>query len=295
MLLKKILITGHSGFIGQHLTKSLKEKYQLIGLSRKFLDVDIINIQKDITKIVIEDIPDDIDCIIHLAGLNDVYYCQENPSKCFEINIDGTQKILEIARQKKLKVIFVSSSHVYGIPKKLPISEIDELKPVSTYAYSKLNGEILCESYSKNYDLDISVARIFSVYGPASPSHHVITKIINHLLNKKKLQLGNLFPKRDFIYIQDVVSAIEILIEKTKGFNIYNIGTGSSNSINDIVTILAKITGKKAQIETDILKIRQVEIKEICSNPSKIMNLGWNPKYDLHEGLELTVKQIIDD
>ena len=293
--MKKILITGHSGFIGQYLVKSLKEKYEVIGISRKIFDADIINIQKDIRKINIKDIPEDVNCIIHLAGLTDVYYCQENSSKCFDVNVGGTQNMLEIAKQRKSKFIFISSSHIYGNPKKLPILETQKAKPISNYAYSKLNSEILCESYSKNYNLDVSIARIFSVYGPASPPHHVITKIIKNLINKEKIKLGNLFPKRDFIYIQDVVSAIEILVKKTNGFNIYNIGTGNSSSISDLIEMLSKITNKNAEIETDISKIRKNEVKEIRSDISKMIKLGWEPKYDLNKGLKLTVKQILND
>ena len=291
--LEKILITGHSGFLGQALIKSLKQKYELIGISRKNFDSDIVNIKKDIRKINIKDIPEDVNCIIHLAGLTDVYYCQENSSKCFDVNVGGTQNMLEIAKQRKSKFIFISSSHIYGNPKKLPILETQKAKPISNYAYSKLNSEILCESYSKNYNLDVSIARIFSVYGPASPPHHVITKIIKNLINKEKIKLGNLFPKRDFIYIQDVVSAIEILVKKTNGFNIYNIGTGNSSSISDLIEILSKITNKNAEIETDISKIRKNEVKEIRSDISKMIKLGWKPKYDLNKGLKLTVKQIL--
>jgi nucleoside-diphosphate-sugar epimerase len=293
--LEKILITGHTGFLGQSLIKSLKQKYELIGISRKIFDSDIINIKKDIRKININDIPKNVNCIIHLAGLTDVYYCQENSSKCFDVNVGGTQNMLEIAKQRKSKFIFISSSHIYGNPKKLPILETQEPKPISNYAYSKLNSEILCESYSKNYNLDISIARIFSVYGPASPSHHVITKIIEHLIKKQKIKLGNLFPKRDFIYIEDVVSAIEILVKKTIGFNIYNIGTGNSSSISDLIEMLSKITNKNAEIETDISKIRKNEVKEIRSDISKMIKLGWEPKYDLNKGLKLTVKQILND
>jgi len=294
-ILEKILITGHSGFLGQSLIKSLKQKYELIGISRKSYDSDIVNIQKDIREINLNDIPENISCIIHLAGLTDVYYCQENSSKCFDVNVGGTHNILEIAKKRKSKFIFISSSHIYGNPIKLPILETQEPKPISNYAYSKLNSEILCESYAKNYNLDISIARIFSVYGPESPSHQVITKIIEHLISKQKIKLGNLFPKRDFIYIQDVISAIELLVKKTSGFNIYNIGTGKSNSINDLITILSKITNEKAQIQTDISKIRKNEAKEIRSDISKMMKLGWKPKYDLNKGLKLTVKQILNN
>jgi nucleoside-diphosphate-sugar epimerase len=290
--MKKILITGHTGFIGQHMVEVLKQKYEIIGVSRKNTGIKIKNLKKDVRKITMKDIPEEIDCIIHLASLTDVQYCQQNPLECFDVNITGTQNVLEIARQKKSKFIFMSSSHVYGIPKKLPISENNQTNPMSTYSHSKVIGEMLCNAYSKNYDLDISIARIFSVYGAHSPQHQVITKILNHLIFQKKLQLGNLFPKRDFIHIQDVISAIITLVKQTNGFNIYNIGTGKSSSINEVISILTKITKKNIQIETDITKINNNEIKEIRSDSSKIMSLDWKPKFDLSKGLRQTIQEI---
>ena len=290
--MKKILITGHTGFIGQHMVEVLKQKYEIIGVSRKNTGIKIKNLKKDVRKITMKDIPEEIDCIIHLASLTDVQYCQQNPLECFDVNITGTQNVLEIARQKKSKFIFMSSSHVYGIPKKLPISENNQTNPMSTYSHSKVIGEMLCNAYSKNYDLDISIARIFSVYGAHSPQHQVITKILNHLIFQKKLQLGNLFPKRDFIHIQDVISAIITLVKQTNGFNIYNIGTGKSSSINEVMSILTEITKKNIQIETDITKINNNEIKEIRSDSSKIMSLDWKPKFDLSKGLRQTIQEI---
>lgn len=296
--MKKIVITGHSGFIGRHLVQFLKDKYEIIGISKKNplkKDLDIINIKKDVRKLNLNDLPSNFDCIIHLAGFTDVQYCQENPSKCFDVNIKGTQNMLEMARQKKSKFIFISTSHVYGIPKKLPISETHPTNPISIYAHSKSIGEILCKSYSENYHLDVSIARIFSVYGPLGPPHHVITKIIKHLINKRKLQLGNLFPKRDFIYIQDVISAIYAVIKRTGGFDVYNIGTGKSSSVNEVITNLTKITKKNIKIQTDVSKIRKFEIKEIRSDSSKIMSLGWKPKIELYKGLKMTVQQITNN
>ena len=100
--MKIILITGHTGFLGQHIVHSLKQKYEIIGISRKNTNKDIKNIKKDVRKITLKDIPEKINCIIHLAGLTDVHFCQQNPTKCFDTNILGTKNILELARQKKI-------------------------------------------------------------------------------------------------------------------------------------------------------------------------------------------------
>ena len=115
------------------------------------------------------------------------------------------------------------------------------------------------------------------------------------MINKRKLQLGNLFPKRDFIYIQDVISAIYAVIKRTSGFDVYNIGTGKSSSVNEVITNLTKITKKNIKIQTDVSKIRKFEIKEIRSDSSKIMSLGWKPKIELYKGLKMTVQQITNN
>jgi len=156
--LKKILITGHSGFLGTNLINYLADKYDILGLSDNLKKFDNIKqIKGDVKKISFNKIPKNISCIIHLAALTDVRFCENNPTACFESNVSGTQNMLEIARKLNSKFIFLSTSHVYGKPKKLPILESHPRNPISFYATSKVLGEILCESYSKTYGMDISI------------------------------------------------------------------------------------------------------------------------------------------
>jgi len=268
--LKKILITGHNGFIGSHLVKSLSN-YSLIGVSEKIYKKNkITQIKKNITRLTINDIPKDIFCIIHLAALTDVKFCQDNPIKCFDVNINGTLNILEITKQLGSKLIFLSTSHVYGTPKKIPISEEHPTHPESIYSGSKLAGEILCETYSKSYNLDISILRLFSVYGPNSPPHLVTSRIMSQFLSKNPILIGNTFPKRDFIFIDDVINVISYILTNSSGFNIFNVGSGKSYSILDLCNILKKISDKNPKIKSIKSLKRKNEIKEIVSNNSKI-------------------------
>jgi len=286
--LKKILITGHNGFIGSHLVKSLSN-YNLIGISEKInKNNEITQIKKNITKLTIHDIPKDIFCIIHLAALTDVKFCQDNPKKCYDVNINGTLNILEITKQLGSKLIFVSTSHVYGKPKKVPINEDSTTHPESIYSGSKLAGEVLCESYSKSFDLDISILRLFSVYGPNAPQHLVTSRIISQLLTKNNISIGNTFPKRDFVFIDDVIKAIYMVLERSSGFNIFNIGSGKSHSILDLCTTLQKISGKKSTIKSIKSLKRKNETLEIVSNISKIKKLGWKPTTSFVNGLKKT-------
>ncbi len=287
--LKKILITGHTGFIGSNLIDKLNN-YELIGISKNISkNLDMIQIKKDIRKITAKDIPSDLYCIIHLAAMSHVESCHSNPNACFEINVQATQNLLELSRKSNSKFIYPSTGHVYGIPKKHTISEDHPKNPTSIYAGSKLAGEIICESYSYAYDMDISIVRLFSVYGPHEPDYKVTSEIISQLLNKNTISLGNLHPKRDFIYVRDVVDAIEIILKKSNGFNTYNIGYGKSYSILDLCNILKKITGKKNQIKSIKSQSRKQDIDEVISNSSKIKKLGWKPKTNINRGLELTL------
>jgi len=249
--LKKILVTGQSGFIGSHLIDALSKKYSIIGLSMKNLpQLKISQIKYNIQKISINQIPKNIFCIVHLAALTDVQFCQSNPTKCFDVNVNGTQNMLEIARKRDSKFIFLSTGHVFGVPKKLPINENHPRNPTSIYSASKLSGEILCEAYSKSYGLDVSIIRFFSIYGPNSPPHLVTSKIISQILTKNVLQLGNLYPKRDFLYVDDAIKSIQLILKKLHGFNSYNVGSGNSYSISELCKILEKIANKKIKIKS---------------------------------------------
>ncbi len=285
-----MLITGHDGFIGAHLVDKLKKKYNLIGISNHNSDSSITSIKKDIQKISIKDFPKNIDYIIHLAAVTDVQYCERNPQNSFAINCDGTKKILEVARNLGSKFLYVSTSHVYGNPQKLPIVENHSRNPTSVYAATKLLAENLCESYSRIYGLNVDIIRLFSVYGPKSPKYLVTSKIISQSLEKKPVIMGNLKPRRDFIYISDAISAIELIMKKSpQSLESYNVCSGKSYSISQIYGMVSKLLGYKIPIKTSKTQIRKNDIFEIRGSCSKLQNLGWRKKTNLTDGLEKTI------
>jgi nucleoside-diphosphate-sugar epimerase len=190
-------------------------------------------------------------------------------------------------------LIYPSTSHVYAIPRKLPIKETHPTNATSVYSASKILGEKLCETYSKSYGLNISALRLFSTYGPKNSEYKVESRIITQLLSNRTIKIGNLSPKRDFIYIDDVIRAFQIVIKNLKGFNIYNVGSERSYSIQEICNILKKLAGKKISVVTDKTKLRKNDIKNVVSDCSKIKKLGWKPKISINEGLELTLNWYI--
>ena len=292
--MKQITITGHNGFLGSNLLlKLISEKYDITGISKTIKKNNLIKqIKRNILDIKESDIAKN-SCIIHLAAITNVAYCEKYPEECYKVNAIATQKILEIARKKNCSLIYPSTSHVYAIPHKLPIKEAHPTNATSVYSESKISGEKLCETYSKSYGLNISVLRLFSTYGPKNSEYKVESRIITQLLSNSSIKIGNLFPKRDFVYIDDVIRAFQTVMKNLKGFNTYNVGSERSYSIQEICNILKKLSGKKNPIIVDKKKLRKNDIKNVVSDCSKIKKLGWKPKISINKGLELTLNSYI--
>ena len=294
--MKKILITGATGFIGTHLIPQLTKNHKIVGISRNKIKStkNFTSSSLDITKSDLR-IKNEYSDIIHMAAYSDVAYCNLNPTKCYELNVKSTQKMLEIARKNDSSFVFLSSSHVYGDPNKQSISENSSCNPSTHYASSKRMSEILCETYAKTYGLDIQIARLFSVYGPKSPKSNLIFNIINQMINNSKITLGNTYPKRDFIFVSDVIMGlIKILNSKKKGFQVYNLGSGKSTSVEDLVKNCFSISNKKLKIISAKEKRRENEIMNIQANISKMKKeFNWKTEISLKKGLEITYNHYI--
>ena len=294
--MKKILITGATGFIGTHLIPQLIKNHKVVGISKNKIksSKNFISSNVDITNKNLK-IKNKYTDIIHMAAHSDVTYCNLNPTKCYELNVKSTQKMLEIARKNDSNFIFLSSSHVYGNPIKQPIVEDSVCNPSTHYASSKKMSEILCETYAKTYGLDIQVARLFSVYGPKSPKSNLIFNIINQIINNSKIILGNTYPKRDFIFISDVIMGLtKILNSKQKGFQVYNLGSGKSVSVENIVKNCLTISNKKLKTISSKEKRRKNEIINIQANISKMeKEFNWKAEISLKKGLEITYNHYI--
>ncbi len=286
-LMKKILVTGSDGFLGSNLVNHLNKKnHNIIGLSNKRSNSKIPKIFGNV--VTISNIRN-LSCIVHLAGMTDIDYCQKHPTECFRTNVMGLQNMLEIARKNDSKFIFASSSQIFGNPSTLPVGENAEYQPLSVYAASKTCGEYICKSYSKAYGLDIVIVRLFSVYGPGSPSYSAVARIITQIIKNKKVRLGNLKPRRDFLYVSDAISAFELLINSNlRGISKFNIGSGESISIYNLCKKLIKISNSKIKIESNRNLFRKDEINNLVCDSSRIRKLGWKPKIPLEEGLERT-------
>ncbi len=302
----KIILTGGAGFIGSHLVEyliSFKKIKKIIiidnlkdgskknlkdSLSSKKISLkkaDVRNFRK------IEKYFKDCSAVIHLAAMSDIVPSIENPMEYFETNFNGTLNILEAMRKHKVKkIIYSASSSCYGIPKKTPTNELDPIKPMYPYAFSKYIGEQLIDHYSKVYKLNYISLRLFNVYGTRSRTNSAYGAALGVFL-KQKLEnkpftiVGDGNQKRDFIFIKDVCEAFAKSLFSNLQNETFNLGYGKPESVNKMIKIIG---GKKVFIPK-----RPGEPSITHANIKKIkLILKWKPKVSLEDGLNIVLKNI---
>jgi nucleoside-diphosphate-sugar epimerase len=270
-----ILITGTTGFIGKHLVKKIPNYNIVVNHNKKNID---LRIRKEVLKIKKADI------VIHLAGK---IPSEKNYSKniFFEHNVLGTLNILEYCIKNKVKKMIFVSSYLYGVPKKNPINEKQQVKPHNIYAKSKVLCEELCKMYAEKYKIQIIILRPFNIYGNLQKDNSLISNIIKSIKNNNRITIINKNNKRDYLFIDDLIDAIIKLIDYKCEFEIFNIGSGKSYSFENVIQIFEKKTKKKIIRKYEISK--KNSIPKIQADISKIKKeINWNPKYSLVEGIE---------
>ena len=303
--MNKVVVTGGAGFIGSHLAEQLassdNEVIILDNLSTgKMENIEHIIKEKNVTFVngsildlpLLEKLFQDVDYVFHHAASISVAESVENPLKYNENNITGTLNVLLAARKNKVKkVVCASSSAVYGNPTKLPTKEDDALNPLSPYAVSKLIGEYYCNIFNKLYGLSTVCLRYFNVYGPRqdpfSEYANAITSFIQRAANDlPPIVYGDGEQTRDFVYIEDIVSANTILADSSFA-PIYNIGSGNSIAINKIAELIINLFGSKNQ--PTYKKARIGDIKHTLADITRIKSLGFVPEWNLSQGLSTTI------
>ena len=277
---RRILVTGSSGFVGRHLVEELKRhSVEVVTLTdNNGNKIDVRNWQK------IKEIKD-IYMVYHLAAITYVPFSFENPKETYGVNVLGTLNILELCRLCDVKRIVFASSYVYGQPQYLPVDEKHPLQPTNPYARTKVLGENLCKAYYEDYGLKCVVLRPFNIYGKGQSNNFLIPAILEQLL-KGKIKLKDPEPKRDFVYISDVINAYIKAGEFDEDFEIFNIGSGKSYSVKEIVNKIVKLYGKDITVDYTNER-RKNEIMDTIADIKKAkIKLCWKPKYSIDEGLK---------
>ena len=183
----KIIITGGSGFIGSHLAAQLKKEHNvtIFDVKKNVSDIDFI--EGDVTNLdSVKNSITDCDLVIHLAASLGVVNVERDPVQTLDINLGGTKNVLEACRTNNIKkIIFSSSSEVYGEPAKIPIKENDPITPITTYGISKLASEEYIKSYSKSYGMQYTIFRLFNVYGAMQDTQWVLPAFVDKAISNK--------------------------------------------------------------------------------------------------------------
>jgi UDP-glucose 4-epimerase len=300
----KYAVTGGAGFIGSHLVKKLVErgdevividnlntgkKQNIEKISKKidFFEVDI----RDFS--AIEDILKNIDGVFHEAALASVQDSFRIPDEFFDVNVNGTENIFKIAKKLGIKVVYASSSSVYGNPISIPIKENDDKNPFNPYAKTKLEDDKLAEKYAKN-GLKVIGLRYFNVFGPRQSKEYAgviklflerIQQGLSPLINGDGLQV------RDFVYVDDVVNANILAMESDIDGEFFNIGTNSTVSVLDLANIIIKFSGLKLKPIHQSAVPGDVKATQADITKAKMM-LKWKPTTSLKDWLKSAVLDV---
>ena len=290
----KSIVTGGCGFIGSHIVD------KLVQIGHEVIVIDDLSAQeneefyyneaavyykKDISKDDCSSYFVNADYVFHLAARSRIQPTIGSPNECFEVNVVGTQRVLEWSRLNSVKrIVYSGTSSLYGHQNAIPFAPNMPADCLNPYSMSKWMGEQICKLYSQLYEVPSIVLRYFNVYGPREPIKGTYAPVIglfkrqnSNNENMTIVSPGN--QRRDFTYIDDVVEAnICAMNSNTTDipFNVYNVGTGKNYSIKEIAAMIGE--------KTIMIPPRPAEVKETLADVEKTMrDLGWFPKYNLED------------
>ncbi|MBN1800209.1 MAG: GDP-mannose 4,6-dehydratase [Candidatus Lokiarchaeota archaeon] len=305
---KSILITGAGGFIGSHLTETLLEngnqlilidnfndyytgkEEQLNAILNKYDSKNFRLIKGDLLhKKILDGVNSNVEVIFHLAAQAGVRYSLNNAAEVAQNNIVSTVNIFEFGRicNRIEKIVFASSSSVYGNPIYTPLDEEHPKNPISPYAVSKLCGEHYADYYYREYDLPITSLRFYTVYGPRGRPDMAIRKFFEAILKEKEIVIyGDGTQLRDFTHVSDIVNGLILSAEKdNSNGQVFNLGCSNPISVNDLVEKLYAIAQKTKKLK--FVEKQKGDVDVTYSNTEKAKKLlAYVPKVQIDQGLK---------
>ena len=293
----KILVTGGAGFIGSHIAEYLVQR----GDDVTVLDNLITGSKENLTKIsdkinfvngdirdhkLLEKLVSDTTGVFHEAALASVQQSFSMKDEYIAVNVAGTENIFKLAKEYGFKIVYASSSSVYGNPKKIPVKEDDERTPINPYAKTKLDGEDLAKKYSE-IGVKVIGLRYFNVFGKRQSKEYagVIKLFLQRIQQKKSPKInGDGLQTRDFVHIDDVVKANVLAMDSDINHRFLNVGSGLSTSVLDLANLIIEASGLSLEsihgpeLSGDV-RATQADIKLI----RKLLN--WEPKMKLDDWL----------
>ncbi len=286
---KRVLVTGHKGFLGRHVCRTLKK------LDAYTIGVDLP--ECDLTdhaqaKLVFDSMPH---VVLHLAGMPGVKDCEENPKRAFEANVVATHNVLDWLNPEYLQAaVFVSSNHVYGEQEKKPTTEDAPLNGKGIYAATKIAADVLARAWGKSTGLPIGVARITNTYGPDDHhTEHLVTGTILSLLRGEEASVrGNINDTKGYLYVVDTVNGILAVAKglatgKAKPGEAFNIVPNKPSSVLRVLVAIRFALGLSEGRTAHVANAKATEHEHLC-NYKAAERLGWAAIFSLDGGVQLT-------
>lgn len=292
-----VFLTGGTGFVGTHLRSRLAEADCDVTLLVRPETTVETRATESVHRGTVQNLdPDeldaDYDAVVHLAARTSVEDAVSDPAHTWDVNATGTLRVFELARRLDVdRVLYASTASVYGQPQTLPIGEDHPTNPQEPYGASKLAGDRLGHAYYRTYGLPVVVARVFNTFGPRQPEHNVVPTVLRQALAGETVELGNLAPSRDFLYVKDAVDALWCVLERGNAGEVYNVASGEDITIGAFAERIVEAAG----VEVEIVSVEErrraegIEIPRHVGDTEKLRALGWTPSYSLEEALEETI------
>ena len=294
----KYLVTGGAGFIGSYITKRLVEEEEQVvvidnlntGKEKNLESIkDKIDFVKGdiLDKNLLEDITRNIDGVFHQAALASVQDSFSKPDEYYNVNVNGTENILELAKKNNFKVVYASSSSIYGNPKRIPTEESDEKNPINPYAKTKLEKEELAKTYSK-MGVKVIGLRYFNVFGKGQSKEYagVLKLFLERIRDKSPPKInGDGTQARDFVHVSDVVNSNIMSMNSDVNHAFFNVGTGTSITILDLAKTIIKSSG--LNLEPVFGPALKGDVQKTTANIDLIKEkIGWKPTVVLEEWID---------
>jgi len=305
----RILVTGGAGFIGSHTSERLLARGDEVVVLDNFNDFYDPELKRWNAKqlsgarVVAGDIRDRarvgelfaeqaFDAVIHLAAMAGVRPSLADPLHYEDVNVRGTLVLLEeLRRRPGTRLVFASSSSVYGDREDVPFRETDDIhRPVSPYAATKRAGELLCYTHHHLYGIPTACLRFFTVYGPRQRPEMAIAKFTRAVLEGERLPFfGDGSTRRDYTYVDDIVDGVLAALERCEGYEIYNLGESATTTLAELVEAVGRACGKEPLLER--LPMQPGDVLLTCADISKARaKLGYDPRVPVAEGLRRYVE-----
>ncbi len=300
---KSVLVLGGAGFVGSQLVRNLLKRKAKVVVFDSFIHGHRENLEGLDISVEVGDVMDSWrlssvfrqhkpEFAFDLVAETYVPTTYSEVKRTLNTNIEGTMNILMASHQFGLKrLLYVSTTELYGNAMTERIAEDHQLNPYNTYAVTKMAADRLCFTMHKEYGIPLVMARFFNSYGPRETEPYVIPDIISQFARRDFVELGNLDAKRDFTYVEESAEALIMLLESDiPDGEAVNVGSGSVYSVREIAQKVAAIMGKPADIRVDPKRFRRYDIPVFSADNSKLKKwTGWSPKISIEEGLKLTV------